>query len=304
MVLLTGATGFLGKRVQKRLLAQGVKHTATSLSLGVDLRDPAATLKLFERVRPQAVLHCASFAGGIQFGLRQQSQMFRNNLLITLNLLEACREHGVKRLVAPIANCAYPARLRLFREEEFWDGPMHESVMVYGLTRKAQWMGAWAYAREYGLEPIHLVLSNMYGPDDHFDEIRSHALGALAMKLLTAQRENQPSVKVWGTGTPVREWLYVDDGAEAMVRALDVPATTDPINVGVGEGVTIAQLAELVKAEVGYRGELVFDPAYPDGAPFKTMDGTRGEQLLGWRPRMPLREGIRETLRWLRTHRP
>ncbi|HEY4119397.1 MAG TPA: NAD-dependent epimerase/dehydratase family protein, partial [Byssovorax sp.] len=236
MILVTGATGFLGKRVRRLLTARALEHTATSLSLGVDLRDPAAADALFRDVKPAAVLHCAAYVGGIGFGLEHPAEMFRNNLFMTLNLLEACRAHGVRRLVNPIANCAYPARLSLFREDELWDGPLHESVLVYGFARKASWVGAYAYEKQYGVDSVNLILSNMYGPEDHFEEVRSHALGALVMKMLRARDEGLPTVTVWGTGSPVREWLYVDDGAEAMVRGLDAKRTLDPVNVGVGEG--------------------------------------------------------------------
>jgi GDP-L-fucose synthase len=298
MILILGATGFLGKRVCRGLEARGLAFTKTSLSLGTDLRDRKQTFDLFAKVRPTHVINCAAFVGGIQFGYKHPAELFMNNMQMTLNLLEVCREFGVKRLVNPISNCAYPARLTLFKEEEFWDGPLHESVLTYGFVRKASWVGSWAYARQYGLDTLNLILSNMYGPDDHFEEERSHALGALVMKFVRAHQLKQPEVVVWGTGKPVREWLYVDDGAEALIRGLDAAATNDPINIGTATGVSIAELAQTIADEVGYQGKLVFDTSKPDGAPYKTVDGTKGEKLLGWKPSMDLKTGIRETLNW------
>ncbi|MCM2322906.1 MAG: NAD-dependent epimerase/dehydratase family protein [Oligoflexia bacterium] len=302
MILVLGATGFLGKRVCRLLEKKGLPFTRTSLSLGTDLRDANATLALFEKVRPEYVLNCAAYVGGIQFGGKHPVELFQNNLKMTLSLLEAAHRTGVKRIVNPISNCAYPGQATFFQEDHFWDGPLHESVLVYGFVRKASWVGSWAYAKQYNLDVLNLILSNMYGPEDHFEEERSHALGALVMKFMKAHRERLPSVPVWGTGNPVREWLYVDDGAEAMIRGLSAPRTLDPVNVGVGQGVSIRDLALQIKEATGYTGEIIFDPSKPDGAPYKTVNGSRGEKLLGWKPGMSLRDGIQITIEWYRNH--
>ena len=297
-ILVTGATGFLGKRVCRKLEAGGRDFVRTSLSLGTDLRDFDQTLAMFEKARPSYVLNCATFVGGIQFGNKYPADMFRNNMPMIANLFEASHRVGVKRFVNPIANCAYPAHLNLFQEDKFWDGPLHEFVMVYGLLRKMSWVGSWAYAGQYGLETINLIISNMYGPEDHFEEERSHALGAMVMKFVEAKRSGAPEVVVWGTGKPVREWLYVDDGAEAMLRGMTCEAFIDPINVGVAEGVSVKELAERIRDVVGYRGRIVYDTSKPDGAPHKTVDGSRGEKLLGWSPKVGLDEGLRRTVDW------
>ena len=298
MILVTGATGFLGTRVCRRLDVLGRPYERTSISLGTDLRDRNSAIALFERVRPDQVLHCASFVGGIQYGYKYPADIFSNNLPMIANLFEAARVAGVGRIVNPISNCVYPSRLSLFREEELWDGPLHESVMVYGLARKISWAGAWAYHRQYGLDTINLILSNMYGPEDHFEAERSHALSALVKKFADAKREGQAEVTVWGTGKPVREWLYVDDGAEAMIRALDCAPTEEPVNVGVAQGVSVAELAEMIADRVGYKGRIVYDETKPDGAAFKTVDGSRGAELLGWAPPTTLERGIDETVKW------
>jgi GDP-L-fucose synthase len=298
MILVTGATGFLGKRVCRMLEQSGRIFNRTSLSLGTDLRDLEQTLALFQAVRPKTVLNCASFSGGIQFGLKYPADIFCNNMPMIANLFEAAHRAGVERIVNPLANCVYPGGLTLFEEKQFWDGPLHESVMVYGLLRKISWAGSWAYANQWGLHTINLVLSNMYGPEDHFDEDRSHALGALVKKFIEAKNSGAPEVIVWGTGTPVREWLFVDDGAEAMVRAIDCALSIEPINVGVGKGVSIADLAERIRAVVGYKGRIVYDRSRPDGAPYKTVDGSRGKALLGWSPQVRLGEGLRRTVEW------
>lgn len=298
MILVTGATGFLGKRVCRLLDQLNEPYERASLTLGTDLRDRTQTLELFDRIRPTRVLHCAAFVGGIQFGYKHPAELFHHNLLMTLNLFEAARTHEVTRFVNPISNCAYPADARLFREDEFWDGPLHESVLVYGMVRKTSWVGSWAYNKQYGLDVLNLILSNMYGPDDHFEEERSHALGALIMKIARAKVRGESEVLIWGSGTPVREWLHVDDGATAMIKGLYAPATADPINIGVAQGISILDMAKLISQFVGYTGALKLDPSKPDGAPYKTVDGTRGETLLGWRPQIAFDAGVQETVEW------
>lgn len=298
MILVLGATGFVGKAVCENLDARGIAYTSSSLSLGTDLTDRQATLDLFQLVKPEKVINCSAFVGGIEYGYRYPIELFERNILMGVNILHAARQTGVKRLVNPISNCAYPGRATVFREAEFWDGPLHESVMVYGYVRKALWVGSWAYHRQVGLDVLSLVVSNMYGPRDHFDEARSHAVGALIKKVVEAKRTGAPTVNVWGSGKPVREWLYVGDGAEALVRGLDCEASEEPVNVGVMRGISIADLAETIKRIAEYDGKLVYDASKPDGAPFKTVDGTNGAKLLNWSPQTPLDIGLQETVAW------
>lgn len=303
MILVTGATGFLGKRVCRHLQNAGLKYVTASLSDGVDLRDKETTIALFSKTQPLYVLNCAAYVGGIQFGYKHPVDLFQNNLKMTLNLLEAAHKYNVKRVVNPISNCAYPGEASFFKESEFWDGELHESVMVYGFVRKASWVGSWAYAKQYGLDVINIILSNMYGPEDHFEEERSHALGALIMKIIKAKERDKQEVIIWGSGKPVREWLHVDDGAEAMVRGLSVKPTTEILNIGVGKGISILELAQLIKQVVGYKGELTLDTSKPDGAPYKTIDSSKGEQHFGWKPLKNFHEGVIDTIKWYMENR-
>lgn len=298
MILVTGFSGFLGKRICRYLDYHNMEYSGISKRNGPDLRDRQATLSFFQEKKPKYILNCAAFVGGIQFGYKHPAELFHDNLQMTLNLLEASKLMGIKRIVNPISNCAYPSSSTFFKEEEFWDGPLHESVMPYGFARKASWVGSWAYAKQYGLDVINLIFSNMYGPDDHFDEERSHAIGALIMKIARANKEGQNHVVVWGSGKPIREWLHVDDGAEAMVRSLNIDSHLEPINIGVGKGISIENLANLIKQLVGYEGQLIFDKSKPDGASHKTIDGTKGLKVLGWSPSRELKQGIAETIEW------
>jgi len=298
-IFVPGGHGFLGSRVVKKLEERGLNFVSFSLRDGIDFRNFEQTKRLFERERFDAVVNCAAFIGGIQFGYDKPGEIFYNNILMSTYLMEASRLTGVKRFVNPISNCTYPAHLRQFREEEWWSGPLHESVLVYGLVRKASWIQSWAYRKQYGFETVTLIFSNMYGPGDHFDEVRSHALGALVKKFVEAKRKKLPAVTVWGTGKPIREWLFIDDGAEAIIRALEMEHTSiEPINVGMGEGISILELAKLIKEIVGYEGKIILDTSKPNGAPCKVMNVTQMKRIFNWTPKTNLRNGIQKTVRW------
>lgn len=298
-ILVAGGTGFLGSAVIKRLTEKRINHVAISLSQGIDFRNLNKTVEYFSLHKPEIVIHTAAYVGGIKFGLDHAGEIYYNNILINTNLIEAARITGVKKLIIPIANCAYPDVVnREFKEDEFWNGPLNETVMVYGMVKKAQWAQSWAYTKQYGMQFVNLILPNMYGPNDYFNEERSHALGALLMKIVKAKLENSPQVTVWGTGKPVREWLYVDDGAEALVRAIDIDHFVDPINIGVGKGISIEDLTNLIKEIVGYNGKLVFDTTRPDGAPYKVMNISKCKKIFKWHPTTNLRNGIEKTYRW------
>ena len=298
-IFVPGGNGFLGKRVVKKLEERDIEYVSLSLRDGYDFRNFEQTKAVFEKERFEAVINCAAFVGGIQYGYEKPGELFFNNILMSTCLMEAGRLTGVKRFINPISNCSYPAHLtKDFNEEEWWDGQLHESVLVYGFARKAGWVQGWAYYKQYGFKTISLILPNMYGPGDHFDEKRSHALGALIMKVVEAKRKNLPEVVVWGTGKPIREWLYVDDGAQILVKSLEIEPIMEPVNVGVGKGISILELAELIKEIVGYRGEIVLDKSKPDGAPYKTMNNERMKRVFNWGPPTSLREGIEKTVEW------
>jgi len=297
-ILLLGATGFLGSAVSVKLQESGIPHDKASLSLGVDFREYEQTREAFARARPTIVINCAAYVGGIQFGLKQPVRIFTDNLLMSVNIYRAVQEFSVGRLINPISNCIYPSRATVFREDEVWEGPLDESVLVYGMARKMHWVGAWAYGREQGLDSMNLVLPNLYGPGDHFDPVRSHALGGLIAKIVKAKRNRESKVIIWGTGRPVREWLYVEDGADALLGALTAECYSGLINVGTGHGISILRVAEMIKTGVGYEGQLELDPSKPDGAPHKTLDGSRARLLLKWNPSFSLEEGLKRTIDW------
>jgi GDP-L-fucose synthase len=297
-IFIPGGDGFVGQSVVKKLKERNLNFLSLSDRDGYDFRNFNETEELFEKEKFDAVINCAAFIGGIQFGYAHPGEIFYNNILMATYLMEAARLNGVKRFINPVSNCVYPAHLTKFKEEELWSGPLHDSVFVYGSIRKASWIQGWAYKEQYGFDSIHLILPNMYGPGDHFDEIRSHALSALIKKFIDAKRKNQPEVVVWGSGKPIREWLYVEDGAEALVRALLIESQIEPINIGQGEGISILDLAELVKKITGYQGKIILDAEKPDGALCKIMVAERMKNIFNWAPQTILEEGIKKTVEW------
>ncbi len=302
-VLVPGGHGFLGRAVVQELRQQGMTAIPVSKRDGVDFLDAAQTRRLFERETPDAVINCAAVIGGLAFVHEQPGALLYQNVLLNTNLIEASRQAGVRMYVNPLANCSYPGKASIFREEEWWDGPLHESVLAFGFTKKVSWMQAWAYGVQYGFPSMNLILPNMYGPGDYFDPIRSHALGALIMKFMEARASHAPQVVVWGDGSPIREWLYVGDAAHVLVKSLTVSPRTDPINIGVGKGISILALATLIKEIVGYPGEIILDPTKPNGAPVKIMQVDRMREVFQWEPPTGLRDGIQKTVDWyLSTH--
>jgi len=299
-ILIAGGTGFLGAHIIRKMNESDTPYVSSSLSQGVDFRVLEQTERVFKENKFDAVINCAAYVGGISWGYSKPAELFYNNILMSTYLIELAHRYNVRRFVNPISNCSYPGHINSeFREEDWWDGELHESVLTYGFVRKASWVQSWSYQKQYGMEFVNLILPNMYGPGDRFDENRSHALGALIKKIFDAHKENRPEVVVCGTGSPVREWLYVEDAADILIASVSAAPSVAPINIGVNKGISVKDLAFLIKEEVGYKGKIVFDIAKPNGAPYKTMNNTKMiKHFMGWVPPTGLREGIEKTVQW------
>lgn len=300
-VLVAGGGGFLGSHVVRRLEARGCAPVVPRTADGWDLRKEAKATELMERYRPELVIDCAANQGGLAYVRRAPAEIFTDNMLMGLNLMRAAQSVGVQTYVSALAACSYPGEARdLMREEEYWSGPLHDSVLAYGFTKKARVVQARCYAQQHGLRAVNLLLANLYGPGDHLEPERSHALTALLRRFFEAVRDGQDEVVVWGSGAPVREWLYVEDAAEAIVVAAERIDSVEPFNVGTGVGSSIRALAERIAAQVGFRGAIRYDGSRPDGAPFKTLCVDRFAAATGWRATTSLDEGLARSLAWLR----
>lgn len=303
-VAVAGGLGFLGANAVRKLEERGHEPLPFSRRTGVDIRGFDQINQFLARERPEVVINCAAHVGGIAYNALAPIEVYEDNLLIGFNLVRACYQNGVGKLVNIMPNCTYPGVAEVYREDEWWLGEMHDTVLTYGMPRKAVWVQCWAYKQKYDFNSIHLVLPNLYGPGDHFDPVRSHALGALIMKIADAREKNSPTVEIWGTGNPVREWGYVEDAAEGIVLAMEQYNDIDILNLGEGKGYTIKEIAEIIKETVGWEGEFVFDPARPDGAPRKVLEVKKMRKLLGWEPRTPITEGIRKAVEWYTQNMP
>ena len=289
----------------RQLQPLGAEAISCSRASGCDLRHLGEVQAFFEQHRPEILINCASHQGGIAYQKLYPGTIFYDNLLMGANTMEAARLAGVHKYVNVIAGCAYPGEPPdgILREQEFEAGPMHPTVENYGATKRAAVMQAKCYWRQYGFPALSLILINLYGPGEHFHPDRSHALAALVRKFYEAKRDHAPEVVLWGTGRAVREWLYVEDAAEGIIRATEAYHDPEPLNIAVGQGYTIAELAALIREISGYQGRIVYDATKPDGALEKVGDITKMKRTLEWEPRTSIREGIKKTMDWFATHR-
>jgi GDP-L-fucose synthase len=297
-VLVLGGTGFLGAHVFRAFVRLGYQVVIASRGVGVDARDAELLARFLEQSRPDIVVNCIHHGGGIAYNLQCPVAIFEDNLITAFNALRAAVQAGVGKFVSIMGNSSYPGAHERHEEKHWWDGPLHETVQASSMPRKALWAQAWAYQQECGYRSIHLVLPNMYGPGDHFEPERSHALAALLRRVWEAKQAGAEEVEIWGTGKPIREWLYVEDAAEGIVRATELYDEIGVLNLGSGEGQSIRELAEAIRELLDWRGEFVYDLNRPDGAPAKVFDTSKMAAKLGWKPPTSLREGLRRTVEW------
>ncbi|HEY5976323.1 MAG TPA: GDP-L-fucose synthase [Solirubrobacterales bacterium] len=293
-VVVTGGAGFLGKPTVRMLNELGAS-TRVPRSAEFDLTDPAAARAALEGA--DVVIHLAANVGGIGFNRRNPAPLVRDNMAMGLNVFEACRELEVEKLVAACSVCAYPKFMDVpFKEDDLWVGFPEESNAPYGLAKKMLIVLSDAYRRQYGLDSCVPVVANLYGPDDNFDLEDSHVIAAMVHKYVVATEEGLPEVVLWGTGSPSREFLYVDDAARAMILAAERAEDSEPFNVGTGVETKIKDLAELVADATGYEGETVWDTSRPDGQPVRYLDVSRAAGSIGFRAEVALDEGLKRTV--------
>jgi GDP-L-fucose synthase len=304
-VTVTGGAGFLGQHLVRRLESYGAR-VFVPRQRDYNLTTLDACLRCLLEHPCDLLVHAAAYYGGIGINVAEPARLYYTNLVMGANLMEAARLAKVGKFVAIGTACSYPGYLEgHLREDDLWAGPCHASVVNYGLTKKMMAVQAQAYKRQYGLDSIHLILTNLYGPGDSYNPDRSHVVAALVRKFVEAEAARAPSVEVWGTGKPVREFIYVEDCADAIVLAAEVYGdAARPLNIGTGVGTTIRELAEAVCAASRYAGKLVWNSDKPDGAMMKVLDVARmNEALDGWRPPTDLRTGLEKTITWYRANK-
>jgi GDP-L-fucose synthase len=297
-VWVAGHGGMVGSAIVRRLASEPIGELLTASSSEVDLRRQEPTETFVAERRPEVVVLAAAKVGGIEANRTQQADFLYDNLMIAANVIEAARRGGVERIAILGSSCIYPREApQPIEETSLLTGPLEPTNEGYAIAKIAALELGKMYRRQHGFDAISLMPTNLYGPNDNYDPVGSHVMAALIRKVHEAEQTGARSVSVWGTGTPRREFLHVDDLADATVVAMQRYAGEEHLNVGCGEDVSIRELAELICEVVGYDGELAFDPSKPDGMPRKLLDVGRLREL-GWEPRIALRDGIADAYRW------
>jgi GDP-L-fucose synthase len=298
-ILITGGAGFVGRVLTRKLQERGYGNLVVVRKFECDLTSDAAVERLYLDQKPAAILHLAAEVGGIGANQSNPGRYFYANLAMGLHLIEAARRHGLKKFVQVGTICAYPKFTPVpFKEEDLWNGYPEETNAPYGVAKKALLVMCQAYRQQYGLDAIYLLPVNLYGPGDNFDLQTSHVIPALIRKCVEARDKGVEQITAWGTGAASREFLYVEDCAEGLVRAFEQYDGPEPINLGSGQEVTIRQLTEMIAQLCGFTGKIVWDASKPDGQPRRCLDVQRAETLLGFRAQTSLEEGLKQTIQW------
>ena len=319
-VLVTGGAGFLGSFIVEKLQERGCKDIFVPRSKDYDLVEMEAVRRLYRDAKPDIVIHLAAKVGGIGANRANPGKFFYDNLMMGVQMMEVGRQVGLEKFVAIGTICAYPKFTPVpFKEEDLWNGYPEETNAPYGLAKKMLLVQAQAYRQQYGFNAIYLLPVNLYGPRDNFDPETSHVIPALIRKFIDAKvtvsgkqesvssnaayclvptSDSPPTVVVWGTGKPTREFLYVEDAAEGILLATEKYNKPDPINLGTGFEISINNLVELIVKLTGFNGKIVWDNSKPDGQPRRMLDTSMAEKEFGFKAKASFEEGLRKTIDW------
>lgn len=298
-VVVTGGAGFLGSVVVDKLKERGCKDIFVPRSKDYDLVEMEAVRQLYADARPDMVMHLAASVGGIGANRENPGKFFYDNLMMGVQLIEAGRVAGLQKFVSIGTICAYPKFTPVpFKEENLWDGYPEETNAPYGLAKKMLLVQSQSYREQYGFNGIYLLPVNLYGPGDNFDENSSHVIPAVIKKCVEARERGAESITCWGTGTPTREFLYVDDCAEGIVSAAEKYNKPEPVNLGAGFEISIKDLVELIAGLTGFKGKVMWDASKPDGQPRRCLDTSRAEKEFGFMAKTTFEDGLKKTIEW------
>jgi GDP-L-fucose synthase len=298
-IVVTGGAGFLGRVLVQKLKDSGEVEIFVPRSHEYNLVEGADVSRMLDDAQPEMVIHLAAIVGGIGHNQKNPGRFFYENLMMGTQLIEQSRQRGVKKFVAIGTVCAYPKFTPVpFKEDDIWNGYPEETNAPYGLAKKMMLVQAQSYREQYGFNAIYLLPANLYGPGDNFDLETSHVIPALIRKCVEARRTGRSHVDAWGTGRVSREFLFVEDCAEAILRAARVYDESEAVNIGTGSEIRISELAELIARLSKFEGEIRWQSDRPDGQPRRQLDVTRAVEKFGFRAQTSLEDGLRRTIDW------
>ena len=302
-ILVTGATGFLGKNLLPLLKEKGYESIGIGSDL-YDLRCQQACRKVIQHYRPDVIIHAAGSVGGIGANQENPGKFMYENLAMGANMIERARQNDVSKFILLGTVCAYPKYTPVpFKERDLWNGYPEETNAPYGIAKKALMKMLETYNEQYKMNSVSLIPVNMYGPHDHFNLTSSHVIPALILKVYNAMKNGDRTIKLWGTGQVSREFLYAPDCCEAISLAIEKDLSPEPINIGTGEEIKICDLITEIAEQMGYEGEIIYDSSRPDGQPRRCLDTSRAKERLGFTAKTNLVDGLRETIRWFLLNR-
>jgi GDP-L-fucose synthase len=303
-ICVTGGAGFLGSFILEGLKQRGAANVFVPRIEEYDLVTPRDIQRMLELSKPDIIVHLAALAGGIGANRARPADFFYINLMMGVQLMHEAWKFGVEKFVAIGTVCAYPKFTPVpFKEENLWEGYPEETNAPYGLAKKMLLVQAQAYREQYGYNAIYLLPVNLYGPRDNFDLETSHVIPALVRKCIESQERGDNEVVLWGDGSPTREFLYAGDAADGILTATEFYNTSEPVNIGSGQEISIKDLAELIAHLTGFEGKLVWDTTKPNGQPRRALDTGRAAEYFGWRAKTSFEDGLRQTIAWYRQNR-
>jgi GDP-L-fucose synthase len=298
-VLVTGGTGFLGKHLVQKLWERGGYDVQVAELKDFDLRYSGHVDEMYERTEPEIVINLAASVGGISANIARPAEFFYNNLMMGMNVLEGARAYGVQKFVQIGSACEYPKNIPVpFKEADIWHGYPEDSNAAYGIAKRALLTMGQAYRKQYSMNVIHLLPTNLYGPGDNFGE-NSHFIPAMIERTVQAVKNNLPAIKAWGTGSATRDFLYVEDAAEGIIAAMENYNSGEPINLGSGREHTIKETAQKIAWLSGFEGEILWDTSKTDGQPRRVLDVSKAKEF-GWEASTLLEAGLARTVEWYR----